>query len=198
MSITRCLDCGYDLKGLPLQHRCPECGVLYNLKDTTFIPDQKNLLTFMKYVFLLGTVGALQSAIFGPGSGRYIPDNLLGRIICLVLAIVGVYFTIKFWKKPHESYYLIIGENGIRWKSLVGDVQSYPWPLIRNIFMDKKTLSSDGMDNTIINIIVLDIAGKDTEIPSFTYKGCINTFDLYDMIDARWQKALDEIKSEQI
>jgi len=30
-SIPRCMECGYDLRGLPAGHRCPECGVTYDV-----------------------------------------------------------------------------------------------------------------------------------------------------------------------
>jgi len=31
-NLEHCLECGYPLKGLPAEHRCPECGEPYSME----------------------------------------------------------------------------------------------------------------------------------------------------------------------
>jgi len=55
---TLCPDCQYDLNGLPVPHRCPECGFEYHLDTIVWKPDpvrtrKKTLLyTFIGVVYI--------------------------------------------------------------------------------------------------------------------------------------------------
>ena len=51
--LTRCLKCGYNLTGLPPQHRCPECGLKYDKQLPCWRPHQKWLWLVIPGVALL-------------------------------------------------------------------------------------------------------------------------------------------------
>jgi hypothetical protein len=76
----RCLDCGYDLRGLP-ENRCPECGRAFDPHDsTTFLCSQIDGRKYLALA-LLGVFGMIGAIMMATLLGRTLPGQILGWMV---------------------------------------------------------------------------------------------------------------------
>jgi len=118
-----CPRCGYDLTGLPVVHRCPECGIDYDpyMKVIT-LPVRRREYRQLKYgVILLLMVGHYAYST-GVGEDVYV---LFGLVIAAMLPAI--------YRLSTESsgwHYLIIDKGGIRVDSTALGARTIPWQSI--------------------------------------------------------------------
>jgi len=84
---TLCPGCDYDLRGLPTEYNCPECGLTYD-RDTMVWIGQPNR---QSYALLLSCLALLAQFVFLALNGRGYLEwlGMLMIAICVIGAILG-------------------------------------------------------------------------------------------------------------
>ncbi len=134
-----CPSCGYNLRGLPTAHRCPECGFDYDPNAVVIALHGKRLRGADAYamVALFGGSIVLAVTVFGGARMRsWLFDGastgffILKSVNGALLAVIGVYAVVRIWRRLRSKQELRINQKGVQFvdPSLPGEL--IPWDRI--------------------------------------------------------------------
>ena len=131
-----CPSCGYNLRGLPTTHQCPECGFQYDPSAVVIVLHGKRLRGADAYamVALFGASVVLAVTVFGSArlrswlfddtsTGVFIMKSVQGAIF----AVIGVYAVVRIWRRLGRKQELRINQRGVQFidPSLPGELISW-------------------------------------------------------------------------
>ncbi len=116
-SLQDCPACGYDLRGLPTDHRCPECGVAYGV-DADYFKVQRFV------VFRVGVVVACLAVVIWELDRQSSPSWVLPGLRILIEA--GVAAVILFLVQPRS--FINVSPHGLTFKEPFRSAETYRWP----------------------------------------------------------------------
>lgn len=103
--------CDYDLRGLPRNHRCPECGFEYDENTRMWQPTRAPGFWFLE----LGSVAFPLLIVIGRG----VPRRLWDWCIIIVCMGFAVWAARRVWTRAvgNAPKHLVIGEKGFAFRS---------------------------------------------------------------------------------
>ena len=156
--LERCPRCRYALEGLPVEHRCPECGLPIDRRWRLF-GGQAIWHTNMRALvaFLLGflVLGAVLTAAMLILKGDFSVMGWWGPGLYTLVIIPGLLWL--FVARPPG--FVAIGPRGVAVYRPRTGVQEYPWDRIGQAQFHLKSLLSKS--------VAFVIDGKPTAIPGF-------------------------------
>jgi len=113
--IERCPQCDYLLRGLPDEHRCPECG-LVNERDTILFREPRTVwaVAGVVYMSLAVMAGVLWSSGRTPAFGLWVPIGL------------AVIAWIWFWNLRKAMHFILVSRRNIRILGRNEEAEVYP------------------------------------------------------------------------
>lgn len=126
--LERCPACGYSLHGLPLDHRCPECGLPYDRHSRSWT----NRCVRTKRLFY-GTISRVMSAVMLVVIIRLTVLPYATGVVLLAGAIVWAALCISAVRAGLRSEFVLVGRNGIHWRTDGNAVSTVSWAAIDKV-----------------------------------------------------------------
>lgn len=151
---AKCPKCGYDLRGLPAAHVCPECGDAYDIFRRIVRLDYGRGWRGFSIVAVI-LLGIYASAIWE----HWDVTSVTGLMpILLPLAFVPIFYLVRvlFW----NPYRLVIDHDGVHVKYRFGDALRLPWDQLGQCRLDERILQLvDARGNTALGIQITALEG---------------------------------------
>jgi hypothetical protein len=156
-----CPLCGYDLRGLPCPHACPECGEPYDehTRGWRAMPSRWSLLAFLPILFVLWP---------------FLMERLLGRVVVpagVKIALVGtlgfsVAIAIAVWRGSRRGPAVAITPRGL-FVRMHGGGTMIPWDDVGAITRwDRNTVVINRLDS-FLPVYATGAFGSETEVSDF-------------------------------
>ena len=101
----KCVRCGYSLRGLPANHRCPECGLRFDERCALYrVTNPRQLLALWLIVFGGGWVSLRNLphlAKLGSASAWQKVGAIAGAL-WFVIAVIGVWLFVRHYRRGFE------------------------------------------------------------------------------------------------
>ncbi|MCG3136178.1 MAG: hypothetical protein HJJLKODD_00003 [Phycisphaerae bacterium] len=129
--LNKCPQCGYDLRGLPADHRCPECGLAYDHQTEIFRPRKPRII----FVGLLGFLGGMGGMInmlirsLQPGSR----SGIFSVLMFMVWLGLGVYLFLRLNRIYQRGQFVMIGPDGMHYRLQSPECSYLSWSQIGSI-----------------------------------------------------------------
>jgi len=117
-----CGRCGYELRGLPETHACPECGLPFDAYSS-YIPlgaGNQDRSTIVVAAVMVVTAAGMIAAMF----------NAWGWMLPVLAALMIVAFLVAIRPKPTGECYLLINRAGISLLDSQRGTITFPWSRI--------------------------------------------------------------------
>jgi hypothetical protein len=169
----KCPACGYILRGLPANYRCPECAFEYEADMLVLKPSGKwrvFVAIFVPIILLCIAVGIYGKAI----RGRFdVPGRDLYLIVFLEIP------TLRYIIDLRKPQFLVMRNKDIHWQKRGKKMETIPWSQITGI-----------KPNRFSEVVELERRdGSKTEIPREFWPKSISIGDFADLVQRRWQEA---------
>ena len=122
--MTRCPECNYDLRGLPADYACPECGFTYDADTVVFA----SLGGFRRNGLAWFVLFALQIGVMSIGSAMMQP--FLGRTGWYLTAIMVLYDLRQY---PRRSAFAVLRRKTLLYQSPFGKRIEIKWSEIASV-----------------------------------------------------------------
>lgn len=122
--LRRCPVCRYDLKGLPANHNCPECGFTYD--DTMqiwWVPVLRGWVLFVAWVAAFTVLNLRFTGFFQNGLGLSRAETAAAlSVVSAVVPFAGLFFPRGF---------VAAGREGLSYRFPWRPVRFIPWDVLR-------------------------------------------------------------------
>lgn len=130
---TECLNCGYNLTGLPPEHRCPECGQAYDASARVWRPRHPR----MRYLGLLGVAPVIflaldRAAAILRSLQRGLPFHPADPFILAAAAMITVYFGWLVRSAVRGRMFAAITREALHVR-MRGMTRAVPWTQVREV-----------------------------------------------------------------
>ncbi len=114
-TIGKCPNCGYSLVGLPLEHRCPECGFEYD-RDSVLFAEPR---VWWKALLAINAIALVVAGVLWVWHGSLVTEGLF--LLPFVLMLGG-----WVWHLRAKKHYILVSPKRIRVFGRGDGVESYP------------------------------------------------------------------------
>ena len=128
--LTRCPQCTYSLKGLPADHRCPDCGFEYDV-ETAMWKGRLDGKEISAYVFAICMViGIFLSRLLGT---PFPPRSALRVALLLILGILTLFVLYRVCQMWRAGDAVCTTRQGV-WIKKGRRIELYLWEEIEDVF----------------------------------------------------------------
>lgn len=101
----KCVRCGYSLRGLPANHRCPECGLRFDERCALYrVTNPRQLLAFWLMILGGGWVSLKNLPHFAnlAGASAWETVGALAGALWIVFVAAGIWFFVRRYRRGFE------------------------------------------------------------------------------------------------
>ncbi len=135
--LTRCPQCRYSLKGLPADHRCPECGFEYDA-DTAIWESRPGKKEISSYV--VGSCIVIWMLLNGVLNGAFPPSSVIGTLT-LLLGALTLFALYRAFAISRSGYAVCTTRQGV-WIKKGRQIDLYPWGDIEGVLWNAANKSA--------------------------------------------------------
>ncbi len=128
--LTRCPQCKYSLKGLPADHRCPECGFEYDAETAMWKGrlDGKDISAYV--VAICTVIWIFLSRLFGT---PFLPRSALRVALLLILGVLTLFVLYRVRQMRRAGDAVCTTRQGV-WIKKGRRSELYLWDEIEDVF----------------------------------------------------------------
>ncbi len=123
MKLNRCPICHYSLRGLPKEHRCPECGFEYDQDTSVFYPNWKP-----EFILMVACV------VIGVAIWAYNGSLGIYGTVAMVITPLAAY---QIWHL--RRYRVVFSTSGIRIVDPGDELKVYEWSRLKHASWSRLT-----------------------------------------------------------
>lgn len=186
--VTTCIECGYDLNGLPKNHRCPECGQgyeenTYRFRALGFLFTRRKL-PGLQIMATMTTIGLL----IINWRGNSVPYPIWQLITLFVVNQVMIsLLIISVFQLLYSRSYILFSPRGLEWRSMFRMKQQIEWWQIDGVRVNE----ANG------EIEIRPITSSPVKIPSDAWGGTMRFASIAGFTRDYWSKIAETLQNDK-
>ncbi|RME37270.1 MAG: hypothetical protein D6788_09830 [Planctomycetota bacterium] len=131
MALNQCPRCNYSLRGLPANHACPECGLVYDERSACW----RRKPGVGVYAGLLGYLASAYWMAILPRKFPGFPPLVRVLVVIMFVVYVGslVYVAWRLWGVYKKGVVIALLPDGLYYRRDAGSLEKIPWEDISRV-----------------------------------------------------------------
>jgi hypothetical protein len=125
---------GYDLAGLPPEHRCPECGFRFDGSTRVWRVDHPWRVTVLPTMLLLALLAGVTANALGMAVSFQGPDRSMLRLgVSGAVTVAWGWYACRAWFMARSGLFLATSPDGIVMRLRDRAVRTFAWPRVAKV-----------------------------------------------------------------